>query len=56
MAPGPSVPGVPNQPATPNRTIRVSDELWEAAMKKAHDQGETLTDVIIRALVRYLRD
>jgi hypothetical protein len=36
--------------------VRVPDDLWRAAMKKAHDRGETLTDVIIRALVRYLRD
>lgn len=48
--------GVPNQPATPNRTVRVPDELWEAVQRKAADQGETVTDVIIRALVRYLRD
>jgi predicted HicB family RNase H-like nuclease len=47
---------VPNQPATPNHTIRVDDELWRAAMNKAHDQGETLTDVIVRALKAYLRD
>lgn len=47
---------VPNQPKTPNHTIRVDDELWRAAMQKAHAQGETLTDVIIRALKLYLRD
>lgn len=47
---------VPNQPATPNRTIRVPDELWEAAQRKAADRGETVTDVILRALRRYLRD
>jgi hypothetical protein len=46
----------PNQPKTPTHTVRVDDELWDAAMKKAHDQGETLTDVIVRALKRYLRD
>lgn len=46
----------PNQPATPNRTVRVSDEIWEEAMRKAHERGETLTAVIIRALVRYIRD
>lgn len=56
MAPGPSVPSVPNQPATPNRTIRVSDEIWQAAMRVAHDRGETVTEVIVRALVRYVRE
>lgn len=47
---------VPNQPATPNRTVRVSDEVWEAAQRKASDRGETVTDVIVRALIRYVRD
>jgi predicted DNA binding CopG/RHH family protein len=50
------VPAPPNQPATPNRTIRVSDELWDAVKRKAADRGETVTDVILRALRRYLRD
>ena len=31
------------------------DELWEAAMRIAHDRGETVTDVILRALTRYVR-
>ena len=48
--------GVPNMPATPNRTVRVSDELWEAAKRAASDQDETVTDVIRRALERYVRD
>jgi hypothetical protein len=47
---------VPNQPATPNRTIRVPDDLWQAAKRKAADRGETVTAVIIRALIRYVRD
>jgi predicted HicB family RNase H-like nuclease len=47
---------VPNQPATPNRTVRVPDELWEAAKRRAADRDETVTDVIIRALTRYVRE
>lgn len=47
---------MPNQPATPTRTVRVPDELWQAAMRVAHDRGETVTAVIIRALVRYVRE
>lgn len=43
-------------PATPNRTVRVPDDLWEAVKRKAADRGETVTDVILRALRRYLRD
>ena len=50
------MPSVPNQPATPNRTIRVPDEVWEAARRKAQDRGETITAVIIRALIRYARE
>lgn len=55
MAPGPSVRRVPNQPATPNRTVRVPDEVWDAAKRVAADRGETITSVIIRALERYVR-
>lgn len=47
---------MPNQPKTPLRSVRVPDELWEAALRKAQDEGETVTDVIIRALTRYVRD
>ena len=41
---------------TPRRTVRVPDELWEAVQKKAADRGETVTDVILRALTRYVRE
>lgn len=56
MAPVFSLACVPNQPATPNRTIRVPDDLWEAAQRAAADNGETVTDVIRRALERYVRN
>jgi hypothetical protein len=52
----PRVRKVPNQPATPNRTIRVPDEIWEPAVKKAHDEGTTVTEVIVKCLERFLRD
>jgi predicted transcriptional regulator len=39
----------------PVRTVRVPDELWEAAKRVAADNDETVTDVIIRALERYVR-
>lgn len=51
-----SLPRVPNQPKTPKRTIRVPDELWQAAKDAASDNAETVTDVILRALVRYVRE
>lgn len=47
---------VPNQPATPKRGVRVPDELWEAAKRAAADNDETVTDVILRALTRYVRE
>lgn len=47
---------MPNQPKTPRRTVRVDDELWQAAKRAASDHGETVTDVIIRALKRYVRE
>lgn len=47
---------MPNQPKTPRRTLRVPDDLWQAVKEKAKDRDETITDVIIRALKRYLRD
>jgi hypothetical protein len=47
---------VPNQPATPGRSIRIPDDLWEAALAKAEERGETVTPVVIAALTRYVRD
>lgn len=47
---------MPNKPATPHRTVRVPDDLWQAVKRKAADRGETVTDVILRALKRYLRE
>jgi hypothetical protein len=47
---------VPNKPKTPKRSIRVPEDLWRAVLEKAHKRGETVTDVVIRALKRYLRD
>jgi hypothetical protein len=47
---------VPNQPATPNRNMRIPDELWDLVLRRADDLGETATDVVIRALRAYLRD
>lgn len=35
---------------TPTRTIRVSDELWNAAKEKAAELGVTVTDIVIEAL------
>ncbi len=47
---------MPNQPATPLRSLRIPDEEWEAAQRVAADRGETVTDVVRRALRRYVRE
>ena len=40
---------------TPPRSIRIPDPLWEAAKAKAAERGETVTDVVVRALERYVK-
>lgn len=49
------MPGRDYSKWVPTRSVRVPDELWSAAKRVAADRGETITDVIIRALVRYVR-
>lgn len=44
-----------NQPKTRARGVRISDELWQATQELAAERGETVTDVIRRALQRYVR-
>jgi predicted transcriptional regulator len=46
---------MPNAPKTPTRTIRVSDELWNAVKDKAQIDERTVTDVIVSALKEYIR-
>jgi len=46
---------MPNQPKTPLRNVRVSEELWQKVKAKAESKGETVSDVIRRALERYVR-
>lgn len=38
---------------TPVRNLRVPDHIWKPALEKAHAEGRTLTDVLIRYLIRY---
>ncbi len=51
-----TVGSVPNQPKTPPRSVRVPDDLWSAARVRAAENGETVTDVLIRALEAYVSD
>lgn len=47
--------GMPNTLGTPRRTIRVPDALWGAAAAKAEERGESLSDVLRKALERYVK-
>ena len=39
---------------TPNRNLRVPEQIWEAALAKARAEGRTLTEVITTYLRRYI--
>lgn len=42
------------QGTTPIRGFRIPTDLYTAAKAKAASRGETLTDVILKALQRYI--
>lgn len=44
---------MPDKPKTPHRAVRVDGALWRAAQERARENGETVSDVIRRALRRY---
>lgn len=44
---------MPNAPKTPLRTIRVPDDVWLAAQERAAELGETVSEVVRRALREY---
>lgn len=48
---------MPNQPRSDNpaRSVRVPDPLWQAAKNRAAERDETVTDVLTRALRRYVK-
>ena len=41
-------------PDTP-RAIRIPDDLWQAALDAAEAKGETVSQVVRRALERYVK-
>lgn len=45
---------MPNQPKTPGRLVRVDEALWRASQAKARENGETVSEVIRRALREYV--
>lgn len=54
MTDGARLPGVPNQPKTPHKSFRIPADLYQAAQAKASERGETVTDVVRRALAEYV--
>lgn len=46
---------MPNKPKTPSRNVRVETPLWQAAQKLATQRGESVSDVVRRALEDYVR-
>lgn len=40
---------------TPPRSVRVPDEVWQAAKAEAERRGETVSDAIVRFLARYAK-
>lgn len=40
---------------TPLRNVRVAEDVWTAARAIAAARGETVTDVVVRSLERYVR-
>ncbi len=46
---------VPNKPKTPLGSFRIPDSVNDAAKARAAEKGETMTDVVRRALERYVK-
>lgn len=49
------LPTMPNKPKTPISNFRIPPELKAAAQAKARERGESLTDVVVKALERYVK-
>lgn len=49
-----TITDVPNQPKTPQRSIRIPDDEWAAAREAAEREGTTVSDVVRAALRRYV--
>lgn len=55
MTPTARLGRVPNQPKTPLRSFRIPDETYKAAQAKAAEKGESVSDVVRKALERYVK-
>lgn len=41
--------------ATPLRSVRIPDDVWQAAQEKAERDGTSVTAVVLAALQRYAK-
>lgn len=46
---------MPNQPVTPIKCFRIPADLYEAAQVKAAERGESVSEVVRKALTRYVK-
>jgi len=46
---------VPNAPATPNRNVRIPDELWDEVRRIAEDLGISRSELVRRAIHAFVR-
>lgn len=44
---------MPAKPRTPQRAVRVHDDVWFAAQERAAEEGTSVSAVVVRALERY---
>jgi predicted HicB family RNase H-like nuclease len=54
MTPG-TLRRMPNQSKTPIKCFRIPAELYEAAQAKAAERGESVSEVVRKALERYVK-
>ena len=45
---------MPNKPKTPNRNVRLADEIWLPLVSIASERGVPVSDVVREALSLYL--
>lgn len=50
----PDQPTPPTKGATPVRSFRIPDDLWQAVTAKANDEGISVTSVIMDSLSAYV--
>lgn len=41
---------------TTSRNVRIPDDIWQAAKDRAQENGETVSDVVRRALIEYAKE